>query len=417
LDASAAISDAEPPRFHPDLPVTLHRLVRLPEGDQVTIGRPDVDSYIIVSLDGAEAIRRLEEGRTLRETADWYLATYGDPLDVMDLVQGLATSGFVRSASEDAVPAAALRWRRLGSMVFSWPLATLYTALIAWAVLATAVRPELLPSYRHVFFTEYYSVIQLVLFAAAVPQLLLHESFHALAGRRLGLRSRLSIGRRLYFIVLETSMDGLVAVPRRRRYLPILAGLLADLLVVSALTIAADLNRAPGGGFGGLGRVCLAIAFAVWLRILWQFTFYLRTDIYVLITTVLGCVDLQNVAKQRVRNQVNRMLGRNAKSVDSSGWHPADEKASRWYAWLIVVGYATSIATLILAAAPIAIRMTVGVLERFTGDGASGPELLDSVVMTGFVALQLAVAGGLVVREHRRRHRPSQPDTGRGSSS
>jgi hypothetical protein len=409
MDASTHTADASPPSFDPDRPVLFHPLVRLPEDEQVTIGRADIDSYLIVPLDGAEAIGRLEAGMTPRATADWYLSVYGETLDVMDLLVGLAAYGFLRSTapSADAV-ARPLRWQRLGAVVFSVPFLLGYAALVVAAVLVTIAHPDLRPTYRHVFFTEYYSVIELVLFVAAVPQLLLHEAFHALAGRRLGLHSSLSIGRRLYFVVLETSMDGLVAVPRRRRYLPILAGLLADLLVVSALTLAADLDRGSDGGFGGLGQVCLAIALAVWLRIAWQFTFYLRTDIYVLITTVLGCVDLQNAAKQRVINQFHRLRGRPELVRDLTDWHPADQKASRWYAWLIVVGYAVSITTLFLAALPIVVRMTIGVLERFTGGDFTGSELADSIVMTGFVAIQLAVAVALAVRERCRRAAPSE---------
>jgi hypothetical protein len=393
----------------PDHPLTLHPLVYLPEDDQVTIGRADIDAYIIVPADGAEVIRRLEQGRTPRQAADWYLSTYGEPLDVMDVVSALADSGFVRSADEPLTATAPVRWQRLGRIVFSRPAAALYLALTAWAVLATVNHPDLLPSYRHIFFSDYYSVIELVLFVAAVPQLLLHEAFHALAGRRLGLRSRLSIGRRLYFVVLETSMDGLVAVPRRRRYLPILAGLLADVIVVSALTVTADLTREADGRFGPAGRVALAFAFAVWLRILWQFTFYLRTDVYVLITTVLGCVDLQGVTNERIREQVDRRLRRDRPPVDRGRWHPADERASRWYAWLVVIGYTVSITTFVLAAVPIAVRMTLGVLERFTGREVSGAELLDSIVVTGFVALQLAVAAAVFVRERRRPEPHPQP--------
>ncbi len=93
----------------------------------------------------------------------------------------------------------------------------------------------LIPQYRNLFFTSYISVISLVLYFGQFPFIVLHETFHALAGRRLGLRTRLGFGRRLYFVVVETTMDGLVSVPRRKRYLPILVGMLADLLVIAVL--------------------------------------------------------------------------------------------------------------------------------------------------------------------------------------
>ena len=47
-----------------DRPVPLHRLVYLAERGEVTIGRPDVDSYCIVDSHTAEVVRRLERGAT-----------------------------------------------------------------------------------------------------------------------------------------------------------------------------------------------------------------------------------------------------------------------------------------------------------------------------------------------------------------
>ena len=55
------------------------------------------------------------------------------------------------------------------------------------------------------------------------------------------------MSHRLYFVVFETVMDGLVIVPRSKRYLPMLSGMLADLLIVCALTLIAGLASTPGG--------------------------------------------------------------------------------------------------------------------------------------------------------------------------
>jgi hypothetical protein len=262
---------------------------------------------------------------------------------------------------------------------------------------------DLRPTYHNIFFSDYYMVIQVGLFLAAIPLLFLHESFHALAGRRLGVRSRLRIGRRLYFIVLETSLDGLVAVPRRRRYLPIVAGLLADVLGIAACTIGADLTRHADGTLSGLGRFLLAVAFAALLRVVWQFFLYLRTDVYVLVSTVLGCVDLHGAALQMVRNRVRRLFGKS--ETDESALHPVDRKVARWYSWLVVVGYTASLTTFVLAGAPVLYRFATGVIGRLTGDGVPTAQLLDSIVFGGVAIAQCAVLGWLMVRERVRARR------------
>lgn len=393
--------------FDPDRPVPLHPLVFLEDGDEVTIGRADVDSYGIFPGEGAELVRRLVAGDTPREAAEWFERTYGESVDIEDVVGALDELDLVRKSGEVVTEAAPVRFSALGAALFS-PIAwLLYAALAGWALYAMAVNADLRPTYHNIFFSDYYMVIQVGLFVAAVPLLLLHESFHALAGRRLGVRSRLRVGRRLYFIVLETSLDGLVAVPRRQRYLPIVAGLLADVLGIAACTVAADLTRHADGSLSGPGRFLLAVAFAALLRVVWQFFFYLRTDIYVLVSTVLGCVDLHGAAQRIFRNRVRRLFGR--PEEDESVLHPVDRRVARWYSWLVVVGYTASLTTFALAGAPVLYRFVTGVVGRLTGDAVSTTQLLDSLVFGGVAIAQCAVLGWLVVRERVKARRDPRP--------
>ncbi|GGS46645.1 MULTISPECIES: hypothetical protein [Actinokineospora] len=399
------MTDVDVPARH-DRPLALHELVYLEDGDEVTIGRPDTDSYAVFPVDGAAIVRRLAAGETPEQAQRWYEAEYGESTDMDHLIGALDELGFLRAPEESAGPVAPVRWRRLGAALFSPVAFALYAAVVCWAVVLAVVDPALAPSYRNLFFTDYFTVIEIVLIVAAVPQLVLHEGFHALAGRRLGLRSRLRFGRRLYFLVVETSLDGLVAVPRGKRYLPILAGMLADVLVLAGLIIAADLTRGADGGLSQVGRICLCVAYATTLRLVWQFFLYLRTDLYVLISTVLRCVDLHETAKRTMRNRVNRLLGRADRLLDESEWHPVDRRVARWYSWLMVGGYTVSLTTFAVAIGPAAYHLFSGAIGRFFATGAvPARELLDSVVFLVVTLGPLAVAGWLAVRERRRRAR------------
>jgi hypothetical protein len=388
-----------------DLPLAVHDLTFLPDGDEVTVGRAAVESYAVLPADGAELLRRLSTGETPRAAARWYQQTYGESVDIAEFVATLAELEFLRSGDEPAPagPTGPLPGQRLGQALFSRPAWLLYGLLAAATAVAIGRHADLAPHYRNAFFTRYLTVVELVLFVGQFPLLLVHEGFHALAGRRLGLRSGFGIGRRLYYLVFETSLDGLVTVPRRQRYLPMLAGMLADVLVFSALTLAADLTRRPDGSFSAGGGICLALAFGTVLRFVWQLYFYLQTDIYHVVCVVLGCHDLQSAARGVLRNRVNRLLGRTDRLLDESQWHPRDLRAARWYSWLLPAGYAFSIGTLLLAGIPTAVRFISGVFGRFGGGGASGAELADSA---GFLALNLAQLGAvaaLVIRDRRRR--------------
>src|SRR5262249_45486382 len=153
------------------------------------------------------------------------------------------------------------------------------------------------------------------------------------------------------------------------------------------------------------GRLCLAFAFATVLRVVWQFFFYLRTDLYALITTVLGCVDLHTTARRTLKNRLMRLLGRRDKLVDENDWHPVDRRAARWYSWLIVVGYTVSITTFVVGVLPAVYQMFAGAFGRLFGATTPWGELLDSAVFVGLNLGQIALTVWLAVRERRQRRR------------
>lgn len=271
--------------------------------------------------------------------------------------------------------------------------------------------PALVPSYHHLFFTHYMSVLMVTMYLSQMPLVLLHEAAHALAGRRLGLRSRLSVGRRLYYLVFLTALDGLVGVPRRKRFLPILAGILTDIAVLAGLTLLAAVTRRGDGSFPLVGAFALALAYLTVLRLLWQCWFFLQTDVYYLVVTVLGCVDLQTTAKQLLANRWCALLGRPAR-FDPEVWHPRDRSVARWYSVLMVAGYAFCLGTLAFGLLPSAVRVFATVLARLSAHGShSAAGLTDSVLFLLLSVGEVVVAGGLFLRERRSRRAASAAAT------
>lgn len=399
------IAPAGEPRFDPDRQVQVPRLSFLPEGDGVVVGNADTDSYAVLPTDGAELLRRLAEGMTPRAAAAWYAETYGEEVDIAELLADLAELGLVAlpdtaGRSTPAAPAP-VRWQRLGRALFS-PVALLaYAAVIVAAVAVAVAQPDLRPYYRAIFFTDYLTVVTIVLAVGQWPLIALHESAHALAGRRLGLRSRLTIGYRLQYLVFETVMDGLVTVPRRKRWVPMLAGIGVDLVVMALLTLAAAALREPDGSLPLLARLCLALSFGALLRVAWQFFLYLRTDLYYLLTLVLGTVDLHGSASVLLRHRFRRLTGRPGLDQQWAQLHPVDRRTARWYSWVMVAGYAATLATLAFAIVPAGIHFFAEALAEL--DGRHGTDnLVDSAVVLVLSVAELAFVGYLALRTRRR---------------
>lgn len=402
-DASVVTAtEAEPVVFDLDLPVRLHALTYLDEGEEVTVGRGDIDSYCVLPADGAALLRELEAGRTPRDAQVWFESTYGIGVDIVDFLGAISELDLLLVVDEVAPEIAPVRWQRLGRACFSRPAMIGYAALIAVAVALMFRDTRLVPHYSNLFFTDYVTVLELTLFLGQLPLILFHESAHALAGRRLGLRSSLSLGRRLYFVVFQTSLDGLVTVPRRQRYLPLLAGLLADLVVVALFTMVAAVSAGPEGipWWGGL---FLALAFTTLLRSVWQFYFYLETDIYQVFVTVLGCNNLQAVTRRLIANRWWRLLGRPERAKDESRWHPRDVAVGRWYMWLVLFGYSVAIATLVWAAVPAMFTFLGLVADKIFTAGADWSQLLDGWLFLLLNLVQVGIVVGLMIRERSRR--------------
>ncbi|HEX3647345.1 MAG TPA: hypothetical protein VHV49_02900 [Pseudonocardiaceae bacterium] len=382
--------------FDPDLPLSVYPLTYLEEGDEVTVGRRDGSDFYVLPVDGAALLRQLAAGMSPRQGRLWYVEQYGQDVDMDEFVATLDELELLAPGDSEPVVAdqAPMRWQRLGGAMFSPVGWACYAALIVAAIVAMVRQPVLVPSYHNLFFTKYLVLLELGIYLGQLPLILVHEGFHALAGRRLGLASSLSIGRRLYFVVFETAMDGLVVLPRRRRYLPMLAGLLADVLLIALLTLVAGALRGSATGISGF---LLALAFGTVLRVTWQFYFFLRTDIYYLAVTVLGCVDLHGVARAMLVNRLNRMLGRTGRLVDESAWHPRDRAVARWYSWLVLAGYTVMIVVAVLAVIPATIRM-ISIFVAHLGGNSSALGVADSLVFLGLNIAQFAIAGALALR-------------------
>lgn len=385
-------------------------LTYLEDGGEVTVGRPDRDEYIVLPADAAALLRQLNEGASIQEAADWYVKMYGEPIDVSTFVTDLGELGFLRRPSDPLVVPAPIRWQRLGTWVFSPAGATCYCILLAAWLVVSIRTPRLLPHPQNLFFTHYMSLVVIALFLTQLPLILLHEAAHALAARRLGLRSRLSIGRRLYFLVFQTTMNGLVSVPRPKRYLPILAGMLTDLAVLASLTLAADFLRNDEGSFGLATRYCLAVGYATAIRLLWQLWFFLQTDIYYLVVTVFGCIDLQATAKQQLRNRFDEVLGRTPK-YDPASWHTRDNSVAKWYSWLILGGYTACLGSMLFAMLPATYRLFANAFWALAQhDHRSAASIVDSTALISLTTGQLAVAAVLYLRERRGRAVVSLPE-------
>ncbi|MFG1682676.1 hypothetical protein ACGFNP_21090 [Nonomuraea sp. NPDC049269] len=385
-----------------DVAVAFHELSFVPEGDEVVVGRVDADSYAVLPADGAALLRELTKGVSPERAAHWYEDTYGEPVDIEEFLETLHELGFVRtSVAPEQAGTERLPLRRLGRAVFS-PLAWIgYAAVFAVAVLAIVGDPALAPRPGHIFFTDSLLIVQLGITFGQLPLIFLHEAFHTLAGRRLGLRSRLGVSNRYLYIVFETRMNGLLSVPRAKRYLPFLAGMACDVVVFAILELVADATRQPDGDFSLVGRIALAFAYTVVMRFAWQFQLYMRTDLYYVFATALNCHDLHEASTALLRNRIWRLLGRTRRLVDEQQWTEHDRRVGRWYGPFIVLGVTVMLLIAVLGSVPVVVQY-VQTAAHGMRQGPLHPAFWDGVLGLALVAIAFVLPAYLARRKRRR---------------
>jgi hypothetical protein len=391
--------------------LAFHRLTVVDEGDEVVIGRPDTDSYAVFPRTAAEMLVKLMAGTSTAEAADWYEASEGEPVDMDDFLDTLAELGFLRDDTEEPGTATApvsLAW--LGRAAFSPVALTCYAALVVCCAWVLVTVPQVRPRPANLFFTNSLLVIEVTLLVGGTIGMGIHEGFHVLAGRRLGMPSRLSVGARLYFVVFETTLQGLLGVPRRQRYLPFLAGMLADAVLFCALTMIAALTGDPAGALPWPGRLARALAFLTMLRFAWQFYFFLRTDLYYVVTTALGCQDLHGATRAHLHNLLRRLIFRRWSEVDEAAWTERDRRFVPFYTPLMLGGVVVLLGMAAVALLPAALQ-ALGMLVDGLLSGGVGPRVWDAVGFLVFGFAPITVALGIHLRTWLRRIRLRTPDT------
>ena len=380
-------------------PLQLHDLSFVSEGDEVVVGRLNTGSYAVFPADGVELLRRLGEGMPLSQAAAWYERNFGEPVDVDEFAITLTELGFVREPGTERDPVPALRLRWLGRVVFSPAAWTCYAVIAGLWLLAARRNGALLPHPSQFFFAGSLVLVQAVVITAQVPLLFWHEGCHILAGRRLGLPSRMRVSNRLMYIVFETQLNGLNSVPRRARYLPFLAGLAGDGIVFCSLGLIAELSRPGSGAYPLAGRLCLALAFTVAMRMAWQLQLYLRTDLYYVFATALNCHDLHDASTALLRNRIWRALRRTHRVVDEQQWTPRDRKVAAFYGPFIILGAFVMVLITIFGSFPVA-REYVATIARDLVNSPLSAHFWDGLASLSFNVAQIVA---LIVLSRRKR--------------
>jgi putative peptide zinc metalloprotease protein len=288
------------------------------EGDAFVIGRRDTGTYLAISADAMSAIESLREGRSIDEVKKQLSDGDASELRLHDLIDTLMSAGFVESVSGTPVP----NWMRLRrptwaslrreqiAWMFSPVMAFCYASVVIAGIVVLVANPFYLPRPEATLIRNSAMLTALAGMLLSALMVAKHEAAHVIAGRFAGVSAYCRLSHRLFIPVVETDLTDLWLVSYRQRFLVCAAGLVSDALAAALAAIALWLRDrsliAFGGDIEALLKLVILIAVA---GMLFQFTVFLRTDVYYMIATTAGARNLAIEARQFLRGLLRGRIG------------------------------------------------------------------------------------------------------------
>ena len=287
----------------------------------------DDDAYLVGNVNsgdfyqfpevGVRILAMLRSGESAQSVHAKLAADGGETFDVVGFVEQLLAIGFIYPVGHSplAEPPSNSESRsarrifnvdpRIARTVFGWPMLCGYFAIIAYA-LGCAVMDSRLRVNPNAFYTDSNRTpLLLLILVLSFVQVSLHELGHMLAAAKHGIRSRYGIGNRLWMVVAESDLTGILALPKAQRYFPMLAGLLVDLLCAALLTLALRMLFHVGAS-GFTIQLVQAVILQIFIGVTWQFNIFVKTDVYFVLCNYFSYPDLDRDARHYLRGLLHR---------------------------------------------------------------------------------------------------------------
>jgi len=390
-------------------------LVASRDGVDCTLGRPDLGIYVAVPEPGVVFVETLQSGGSTAEAAARAGAVAGAPVDGADFLAGLTAVGLLDPVVADQRAAAGagggpkLRWiegvsPQVARRLFGRAGWTVYAMAASFCAVALLVIDELRPTYEDGWFLGDPVISLLILTPIIVVLGGLHEAWHWLAGRAVGVPAAFRISHRGPFLVFETDLTQIVALPRRDRYGPFLAGTALDCTVLATalglrlLDQQALLDLSPT-----LYRLLGAVVLLQVTGIVVQAAVFLRGDGYAVLANALRCHNLYRASWLTLRARLLRVSEADRAELAAISAH--DRKVASWFCACYLVGMLGVAWFMLTFVVPYLISMTGWLWANLASGSPSSAVFWESLAVAVFVLLTVVGPPLLGWRERRLRRR------------
>lgn len=355
-----------------------------PEGDEFSIGDPGMGEFLRVPEVAVDVVRQLDGKRSLQSVKEEIDHKYEEDVDVVDFVATLEDCQLVYSI-DNQVLYAELRKQanpalhKLGLVFFNKFAVSFYAVCLVLLVGMLAANVELIPTYRDMFVFESIGLSGLVLLLVGWILTIIHEFGHLLAASKEKIPAKIRLNLRMIWLVAETDMTGLWSKPKSARYLPFLAGMAWDVVLILACMVIQVLS--PNELVVALSRM---VAFICMYSFVWQFIIFLRTDIYYVVANWRNSSAMHEHGLLFLRKTFMRK--------DERAWSglPDFEKVNaKWFGFLYIIGGVIGLGLFVYIQVPAFFYMINHVFTSLTAYTISDYLYWDGLLVLAVLVIQL----------------------------
>jgi putative peptide zinc metalloprotease protein len=369
------------------------------DGNDYLVGNAEMGDFYQVPEQGVRILDMLKSGLAAPTIQARLLEEYQETVDVDGFVDQLTSIGFVHPEDQKLSVQARLEATaqdtrrtfnvdpRIARAIFSPPVLLCCLAVVIYAAVSAIHEPALRINFGAFYIETWRTPFLVLVLSLALVHVAWHEMGHMLAAARHGIKSKYGIGNRLWMIVAESDLTGILTLPRSQRYFPMLAGLMVDVLWASLLTILIEVLLWSSASPFAI-QLVQALILDIIISIRWQFNVFVKTDVYFVICNYFRHPDLDRDARAYLRDLLHRMtLGRYGTVAPASF---QNLNAVRVFSMIWLFGRALSFLVLFGVFLPTMAKYVISAVQLASGPPTSVWIVLDTF---SYVAIMLTMIG------------------------
>ncbi|MDE5415397.1 PqqD family protein [Alkalihalobacterium chitinilyticum] len=312
------------------------------DGEDYILGRLDTNDYVSLSEDAYAILKLLEDGASINDILHKYQEDQLSFEDVKEFIISLVESNIVHKLDDHVLSSTNTvkensepKRSRLAEWLFS-KTAWVFYAVSLVLVPLLMINESLRPKPEDLFLSNSGVITFFTIIIGTWITVFVHEFGHAVAAKKEGIGSKITWGYRWIFLVIETDVTDIWSIKRNRRYAVYLGGpawsnamilglLLIQLIPLPALMI--DISK--------------FFVLLILQSLIFQFLFFLRTDLYYVLANYLRIDNLNELSKSLFLNLVTGRIKKLRKEV--TNWSSWEKKLVSIYTFINVVGTSTTL--------------------------------------------------------------------------